>query len=421
MSWTIFKNNVIRRMAAYSFEDNSKLGEVLSKEYDSCMKRGYDIVNKNPIKKGNPSAFESAINSQQLSGLNSTSEDFYSNLYSLMGNAVKAYWAGAQLFEINPPLTPAPGAIKNLNILPNGNLVTNVGQFGTGVVFPTTDIDTFINGFIILAKVHLTTISGICNVLAQYPPPAPPAPGMVNWIGYTIPAGQSAEEFGLTEEDITAIMGDIKGAEEFLTTKPPKPEATTAQEFISFNRAKLVTKENVSVEQTEEPQIEESSDIGNRIVQYAKLDIGKKEDPLPPGKPENSGQYVLGLLKGVGINGPAYWCAAFVSSIYKKAGAASPNSAGCDEWRAWAKRKSLWTLTPSVGAAILYGSEADAHHIGIVESFDKASGIITTIEGNTSGGGFSRNGVGTFRKKTTLRKALGFVKPIEASSKTTKK
>ena len=48
------------------------------------------------------------------------------------------------------------------------------------------------------------------------------------------------------------------------------------------------------------------------------------------------------------------------------------------------------------------------HHIGIVECYSD-SGIVT-IEGNTSGGGFNRNGCGVFQKSP--RKYLGFVNPL---------
>jgi hypothetical protein len=58
---------------------------------------------------------------------------------------------------------------------------------------------------------------------------------------------------------------------------------------------------------------------------------------------------------------------------------------------------------------MLYGTPADAHHIGIVETV--SGGKITTIEGNTSGGGFNRNGVGVFRKTPNAAKAVGFVLP----------
>jgi hypothetical protein len=33
---------------------------------------------------------------------------------------------------------------------------------------------------------HLLGTSGTMSVLAQYPPPAPPAPAILSWSGYTI-------------------------------------------------------------------------------------------------------------------------------------------------------------------------------------------------------------------------------------------
>lgn len=49
--------------------------------------------------------------------------------------------------------------------------------------FPT---NIFIDPFINLAKFHLMGTSGNMAVLAQYPPPAPPAPAILNWIGYKV-------------------------------------------------------------------------------------------------------------------------------------------------------------------------------------------------------------------------------------------
>jgi hypothetical protein len=37
-----------------------------------------------------------------------------------------------------------------------------------------------------VAKAHLLGVSGNMSVIAQYPPPAPPAPAMLNWTGYKI-------------------------------------------------------------------------------------------------------------------------------------------------------------------------------------------------------------------------------------------
>jgi hypothetical protein len=54
----------------------------------------------------------------------------------------------------------------------------------TLIFSPPTNIllDPFVN----LAKVHLLGTSGTMNVMAQYPPPAPPAPAIIMWSGYNI-------------------------------------------------------------------------------------------------------------------------------------------------------------------------------------------------------------------------------------------
>lgn len=43
-----------------------------------------------------------------------------------------------------------------------------------------------LNPFVNVAKTHLMGASGIMSVLSQYPPPAPPAPAVLNWTGYKI-------------------------------------------------------------------------------------------------------------------------------------------------------------------------------------------------------------------------------------------
>lgn len=54
----------------------------------------------------------------------------------------------------------------------------------TLVLTPPTNImlDPFVN----LAKVHLMGTSGTMMVMAQYPPPAPPAPAILAWSGYNV-------------------------------------------------------------------------------------------------------------------------------------------------------------------------------------------------------------------------------------------
>jgi len=54
----------------------------------------------------------------------------------------------------------------------------------TLVFTPQTNI--LIDPFVMVAQLHLLGTSGTMSVLAQYPPPAPPAPAILSWSGYTI-------------------------------------------------------------------------------------------------------------------------------------------------------------------------------------------------------------------------------------------
>jgi GH24 family phage-related lysozyme (muramidase) len=56
-----------------------------------------------------------------------------------------------------------------------------------GAINPTNNTSLIIDEFIQHATAHLTTVSGIVNTLSIYPPLPTPAPGIVNWTGYTIP------------------------------------------------------------------------------------------------------------------------------------------------------------------------------------------------------------------------------------------
>jgi hypothetical protein len=276
---------------------------------------------------------------------------------------------GAIMRNFPIPLIPAPGSTANVAVI--NNVVSSPGVWG------------------------------------------PPQPPLGAGPGDTL----SEEEKAGAKEDLDSAKKDLQDFQ-----NDPTPEgqakAQTAREQIAYQSERLGSGENVSSSDvSNEPKQEIIADlppdmeIGLKIVQYALRDLGTTENPLPPGKPENSGPRVLQMLKGVGFNGPAYWCAAAVSDWYRGAGAKSPNSASCDVWMSWAKRNGLFSSKPAIGAAILYGSSADAHHIGIVEAI--SGDRVTTIEGNTSGGGFNRNGVGVFRKSARIAKAVGFVLPIK--------
>jgi transcriptional regulator of met regulon len=50
----------------------------------------------------------------------------------------------------------------------------------------TAPTNILLDPFVNLAKIHLLGVGGVMTVLAQYPPPAPPAPAIINWSGYKI-------------------------------------------------------------------------------------------------------------------------------------------------------------------------------------------------------------------------------------------
>lgn len=133
---------------------------------------------------------------------------------------------------------------------------------------------------------------------------------------------------------------------------------------------------------------------------------------LPPGS--NRSPEIDAMNKAVGVAEGSYWCASWVSRVWREAGADVPGkngSASCDEWMLWAKKSGRWTDTPSIGAAVLYGKPGDANHIGIVVMLDP---MVCTIEGNTVIGAFERNGWVVGLKMMATNRVLGYVVPTHA-------
>ena len=380
MSWQIFKDNILRYANnPDAIQDIDTIAKVYAIEYDAAVKRGGDTLNKIAVKKGNVDAMTQLFKAALQKGLSSAADY---DLVGEMGNGVLAYWGGAILNEFPIPTIPAPGSTINVSI--TSNLVNNVGTW---------------------------------------------QPPLSLGVSLAIESSQimSQEEIAGAKEDLESAKQEQQFLQEEIQSNPSEEtefKLQAVEEQIQFQETRLETGENFSApyeveeetlieEPNEELNKEELLNIGLKIVKFAKKDIGTLESPLPPNKPENSGTRVLQMLGNTGINGPAFWCAAAVTTWYKSAGARYPKSgsASCDVWMSWAKKNNLFSTTPVVGAAILYGSSSDAHHIGIVEKIE--NGIITTIEGNTSGGGFNRNGVGVFRKTPNKKGIVGYVLPSE--------
>ena len=67
-------------------------------------------------------------------------------------------------------------------LIPN---IPNIWFIPPTLIFSEQTI-IFLNPFVNLAKFHLMGVSGTMMVMAQYPPPAPPAPAILNWTGYKV-------------------------------------------------------------------------------------------------------------------------------------------------------------------------------------------------------------------------------------------
>jgi|688.fasta_scaffold53648_5 hypothetical protein len=231
------------------------------------------------------------------------------------------------------------------------------------------------------------------------------------------------DSYKLSPEEIQALIDSRNQAQQDLNNAQATGNiagAAAAQERISYVDRQIQSGEAAAVPYTDTPppQIDPSvTELCKKIIAYAQKDIGVTEQPPN----SNSGPRVNQMLSGTGLGPGNYWCAAAVTSWYKAAGADTPPSglASCDVWMRWAQQKGLFSKVPVPGAAVLYGTLADAHHIGIVESVDTntypARGSVVTIEGNTSAGKADRNGGGIFRKRPNLNATnfavVGYILP----------
>jgi len=177
---------------------NFLYAQKLTNEYDKAIQGGKTLVGGVPIKIGNTAAMQAVLFTIMLK----TSQDPSGNLLRDIGPAIQAYWVGAQTDKMAVPSIPCVGSLKNINTILGVNLSPGVW---TPLPIPAVgSIDPFLLSFIASASLHLLTVGGIITCNCQYPPPAPPAPGVLPWVGYFV------KPFTGTQNSLKPSLGDLK-------------------------------------------------------------------------------------------------------------------------------------------------------------------------------------------------------------------
>lgn len=164
-----------------NLNENYWFAQSLTEEYDKVVKSGFTLIGGNgtSVLRGNKELMQSVL----MYKLSYTKLSKTGDLLRDIGPAIIAYWTGATLSK-TPPKTPTPGAVKNITTV-NG-LVIFPGVWTPISVPPMGSISPWLLNFILSASLHLLTISGLFVTLSQYPPPTPPAPGVLPWLGYFV-------------------------------------------------------------------------------------------------------------------------------------------------------------------------------------------------------------------------------------------
>jgi hypothetical protein len=456
MSWQIFKNNILAvAQNPDIIADIDTIANLYATEYDSAIKRGTDTLNKIPLMNGDVNLMKEIFTFALLNGQNSAVPY---DLVGAMGQGVIFYWTGAELQKSPIPIIPAIGSTINISI--TSATCTTPGQWTPqSPIPPNNDPSLLIDLFIATATAHLQTVGGIINTISLYPPVGTPGPGIIKWNGYFVPPSQPGgistppdSAFQMTEQDI-AVKEEEKAQAEEMANNPDATDEqkNAANEYASLLQDETETKkfnsipDETPIEQidklAEETNIDPSFEcaVGLKIVAAARKDIGIIETgtaanngagknyggrlnpngELPPGQPGRIDNMValagLDNQSQVRATGEGYyWCASAVTAWWKAAGLKTPpGAASCKSWASWAKSNGLYSKVPTVGAAVLYGPEGKEHHIGIVAAV--SNGRVTTIEGNTGGGGFNRNGCGCFLKTPNIKNISGYVIPPDCN------
>jgi hypothetical protein len=283
MSWSIFKQEMLAKMENPNWNDLSDFADFFTKKYDECMKRGFDNITNNTVIKGNTDLMRSTLILALQTGIQSKVEAFYNQSISLMGKAAVSYWVGAELGKI-PPVLPAPGTILNLSVV--SNTCTNPGVWPeTPIpVLPSTSPNPYLDAFIILATIHLQSISGFCNTISQYPPPSPPGPAILPWNGFKVDTIKTQPETPFEQQELESIADNLPTKDDSIIAESKELSDFESTSGTKINRPKSIVRKAEQVYDRYTPS--NRNDI---------IDAG--DDNQPPPK-------IYGKIGAVGVRRP---------------------------------------------------------------------------------------------------------------------
>jgi len=446
MSWKQFRDNVLRVVSDPSkIASTQQVADIFATEYDACIKKGGDSVNKIRVKTGNVDLMKIIFNLELQNGLTHT------NPYQLvtnMGNGVIAYWQTVILDTNIIPIIPAPGSVANVAHI--SNKITDTGEWPKmPPIPPTNSYAAIVDSFILASFIHLSKIKGNIYTTSLYPPVGTPGPGVLSWTGYFIDNPPTTQVQNAQTSELASVEQKINEAETSLSneeiesrkTELSQLEGLVKENFEEEEEYKSLLSYEISSQLPLSTQIAVTKEetnailkltnpkyncpIGAGIVAIARRDVGLIEtgwDTIGGGtnmgggsafvakpiKRDSRGRIIYEpgrideMIRIAGLNnetqfnstGKGYeWCACAVTTWWKSAGLKTPPGGTLvSNWVKWGVQNGLYSQKPVLGAAIIYKSGGSYIHIGIVSGV-MPDGTVISIEGNASKKGFSARGI----------------------------
>lgn len=223
-SWTDFYINVTNQQLARSFQIKKQLkkqagkqvaglefiitaadawwfANVITDEYDKLIKNGKTLIGGVAVESGNKRLMALLLTRLLIS----TQKNPKGDLLLAIGPAVLAYWTGAKLKKFPAPTMPCIGSVKNINTITA--LALFPGVWSPSGMGPQGSNGPFLLNFILSAAIHLLTVGGFFSCNCQYPPPAPPAPGMLPWVGYFVKPFSGKPLSGINFKKLIVLIG----------------------------------------------------------------------------------------------------------------------------------------------------------------------------------------------------------------------